>query len=572
MVRHSRVRFFLLILAILSTAALLASCSPEQIRSPKPNSDWSRGLRVGLAKGLSAPDLIMEPAGTAHITWTAETLQSEGSLGYSQISPSGELITQAVITTPDKHLRGGSIRMAGDDLELCWNSDKGVRCSPLDPEAPDQIQPYTLIPSPPDISSYNTAGDYYVWITIEGDLYFAKQDSAPVKLSSTAINAKINADQGDVIIIWSEAKTEGETVIQIAISNDDGLGSPKQIGRISAGVSSGMRQAGLGAVTVGDEVCGFYDNEFTRGLEGGTAFTEYSCLDAQTLMPAANGRLGLITTDKLEYIPYDGPFAIDRLALLSIPVSNFTYQPSMPVAREDSLSIAVSTPGKTRYKIRQQIAQIVFKDRQILGYQPISDTTGSSLYPTLSLDEKNNFYAVWLERTTVNAVYFATTNPLALDTLDQMDTSEALVTALGIIVESVTGLFILPFALVWVGVGFVGLGAGILITRLVHLNRWSDDVGFIFGVIALWYSKLLFMPQLLTYVPFSSYMPGISPTFSTIWRSIILIMILLGSLFLSTRLTRHWDLPSVVTRFGLYGVIDITLTALFYGAIFQGAA
>jgi hypothetical protein len=514
----------------------------------------------------------VEPTGTAHIAWTAETLSSEGSLGYSQISPSGELITQAVITIPEKHLRGGSIRMAGDDLELCWNSDKGVRCSPFDPEAPDQIQPYSLIPSPPDIRSYDTAGDYYVWITIEGDLYFAKQDLAPVKLSSNAINAKINADQGDVIIIWSEAKTEGETVIQIAISNDNGLGSSKQIGRISAGVSSGMRQAGLGAVAVGDEVCGFYDIEFTRGLEGGTAFTEYSCMDVQTLLPAVNGRLGLITTDELDYIPYDGPFAIDRLALLSIPASNFTYQPSMPVAREDSLSIAVSTPGKTRYKIRQQIVQIVLKDGQILGYQPISDTTGSSIYPTLSLDEKNNFYAVWLERTAVNAIYFATTNPLALDTLDQMDTSEALVTALGIIVESVTGLFILPFALVWVGVGFAGLGVGILITRLVHLNRWSDSVGFVFGVIALWYSKLLFMPQLLTYVPFSSYMPGFSPTFSIIWRSFILVTILLVGLFLSNRLTQHWDLPSVVIRFGLYGVIDITLTALFYGAIFQGAA
>jgi hypothetical protein len=43
------------------------------------------------------------------------------------------------------------------------------------------------------------------------------------------------------------------------------------------------------------------------------------------------------------------------------------------------------------------------------------------------------------------------------------------------------------------------------------------------------------------------------------------------SLFVSVRLSRRWDLPSLSVRFGLYSVLDLVLTSLVYGAILQSA-
>lgn len=549
----------------------LTSCGSEQIRSPKPRSDWSRGIRVGSAQGLTQPSMIVEADGTVHIAWTVKTALNSGEVGYGKISPDGEFLVQSTVSIPENHLRGGSLRLGSQGLELCWISDEGVRCSPLDEDNPAHIEPYTLISAPPDIQLFTSAGEHYAWVTRDGALFISLSGGEPTRLSTQAINVDINVQGDSLLVSWTEAKTDSETTVWLTTMSEDSMGEAHQVSRISAGVLAGLRQVGLGAARVDDQYCLVYGYEFTRGLEGGSAFTVLTCLDTQTWNPESEQRLELVITEKLNYQPYTGPFAISRVAQVEIPFSNFTYLPSSPVALEDQMVIVVSTPAQLRYKVRQNIAMLLFEHGQVLGYQPVTATANTSLSPNLAGDTDGNLYMAWLERGIGNEVYFATTNPQAAELLNQTDMSEVTVAILGIFVEAVTGLLLLPFMLLAIGLAYIAVFITSWVASLIRLGRWKDPIGFISGAVVLWVVKLSFLPFMGSFVPFSAWLPEMPASVLMVYKAFWPLLIVSASLFFSHRIMKHRDLSSLTTWFGLYAIIDVTLTALIYGAMLQGA-
>ena len=550
---------------------ILASCGSEDIRSPKPRSDWSRGIRVGFAHSLTQPSMIVEEDNTVNIAWTVKTALNSGEIGYSKISPSGEILVQTTISIPESHLRGGSVRQGSQGLELCWVSDEGVRCSLLSDEDPAQIHPYTLISAPPDIQLFTSAGEHYAWVTRDGDLFISLSGGESTKLSTQVINVDINLQGDQLLISWTEAKNDSETTFWITTGSEGSTGEAHQVSRITAGVLAGLRQVGLGATMVDDQYCLVYGYEFTRGLEGGSASTRLTCLDVQTWIPESEQRLELVISEKPNYQAYTGPFAISRLAQVEIPFSNFTYLPSSPVTLEDQTVIVVSTPAQLRYKVRQDIAMLVIENGQVRGYQPVTATSNSSLSPNLAGNADGNLYMAWLERSIGNEIFFATTNPQASDLLNQYHISEVTITILGIIVEAVTGLLLLPFMLLAIGIAYIAVFVTSWIANLIRLDRLKDLIGFISGAAVLWFVKLILLPYIGSFVPFSVYLPEIPASLVIIYKVFWPLFILSASLFFSHLIIKRRDMPYLTTRFGLYAVIDVTLTALIYGAMLQGA-
>jgi len=247
------------ILGIIILAALIAlfltSCNSEQIRSPKPRSDWSRGIRVGFAHGLTQPSMIVEADGTVYIAWTVKTALNSGEVGYSKLSPNGEFLVQTTVSIPENHLRGGTLRQGSQGLELCWISDEGVRCSPLNEDNPAHIAPYTLVSAPPDIQLFTSAGEHYAWITRNGDLFISVAGGEPTRLSTQAVNVEINLQGDSLLVSWTEATNESMTTFWLTTMSEGSVGEAHQVSRISAGVLSGLRQVGLGAARVDDQNC-----------------------------------------------------------------------------------------------------------------------------------------------------------------------------------------------------------------------------------------------------------------------------------------------------------------------------
>ena len=567
----ARTRTLGIIILTALIALILASCGSDRVRSPKPRSDWSRGIRVGSAHGLTQPSMIVEADGTVNIAWTVMTALNSGEIGYSKISPDGEFLVQSTVSIPESHLRRGLLREGNQGLELCWLSDEGVRCSLLNDDEPAQANPYTLISTPPDIQLFTSTGEHYAWVTRDGDLFISVSGGEPTRLSTQVINVDLNLQGDSLLVSWTEAKNDSETTVWLTTMSEGSVGKAHQVSRITAGVLAGLRQVGLGAATVDDQNCLVYGYEYTRGLEGGSAFTVLTCLDTQTWNPESEQRLELVITEKLNYLTYTGPFAISRLAQVEIPYSNFTYLPSSPVALEDQMVIAVSTPAQLRYKVRQDIAMLLFEHGQIRGYQPVTATANTSLSPNLAGDADGNLYIAWLERGIGNDVYFATTNPQAADTLNQTNMSEVTVTILGIFVEAVTGLLLLPFMLLAIGLAYIAVFVTSRVAGLIRLGRWKDAIGFISGAVVLWVVKLSFLPFMGSFVPFVAWLPEMPASVLMVYKAFWPVLIVSASLFFSHRIMKRRDISSLTTWFGLYAIIDVTLTALIYGAMLQGA-
>ncbi|NIM92852.1 MAG: hypothetical protein GTO18_03955 [Anaerolineales bacterium] len=572
MISRKHTQFVLLIAFSLLVLILLTSCGSQEIRSAKPRSDWSRGLRLGFSAGIIPPSLVVDNDGTSNVAWTAETRRLEGILGYAQVSPSGEVISKIEITIPDSHVRGTTLWPQRDELHICWNSDSGFQCSELDPQAPENLQAYQVVSQDTPVISFSGSEQYYAYVTNVGDLYVARIGEKPIKFASQAQHVYVLTNEEHVAINWYASGLTGENLIWYAVGDENGFGPPVLAARYSTGIEAGVRPAGLFAVLDDDELCLFYSLEIRRGFEANTAFTEYGCFDITTEEKTIEGALSLLATDQMEFESYEGPFPLNRLAVLNVPPSDYTHYPSAPVVNENHLAVAVSSPQQTRYRVQQQILLLVLEDGHPIGYQPVTATKGFSTSPTMGADETGNLYLTWIERTSRNEIYFTTTNPSAAPFLNKMELSEISVTILGIMMDTVTGLVMFPLGLVWIAISFAGVGLGYVIGRTFRLGRWGDYLSFILGLIVLWLAKLVFIPQIQTFVPFSTWMPELSSQAIQIWRLFWPVVIVAVSYLISDRLSRRWELESIFLRFGLYAVIDILLSLGVYGVILQGAA
>lgn len=552
-------------------ASQLGSCSTNQIRSPKPQSDWSRGLRVGIAEGLTQPSLLVEADGTAHIAWTADTALNSGEIGYSRIAPNGEQTTHSSFTIPESHLRGAGLRMVRGSVEICWVSDLGLRCAPLREGGTQLAQPVQLVSAPSGLRTYSLAGESYAYVDKDGRLFVSTRGVSPDQVANDVLNVNLTQQGDQLILTWSAASDDSETTFWATSAQAGEFDPPHRVSRLTSGITAGLRQIGLGSTFVGDDLCVVYGYEFTRGFEGGTAATEMYCLNQQTWVLTSGQGLELTIPRKITFSSYKGPFALTRLAEPDIPSSDFTYLPSGLLSRGGQLALAVSTPAQYRYQFEQQIALLILQDGRIIGYQPVSATANASLFPNLAQDEAGNLYLAWLERGIGKDIYFTTTNPQAARLLNPLTLGEVTVEVMGVVVEAVTGLFLLPFALLWVVAAFVIYFAVSTLGRWIRLKQWADRLAFLTGLITLWISKLLFIPQMTSYLPFGDYLPEFSPGLTSALMVLWPVLILAFSLYLSRWIVKRREIESLPIQFGIYALLDITFTALLYGAMLQGA-
>jgi len=557
-------KFGVILLGLL-LASQLSGCASDRIRSPKPQSDWSRGLRVGFAESMTQPSLLVEADGTAHIAWTANTALNSGEIGYSRIAPNGEQTARSSFIIPENHLRSAALRMVLGSVEICWASDLGIRCSPLNIGGSELTEPLQLVTAPPGILTYSLAGESYAWVDEQDNLFISVRGASPIQVASDVLNVNLSLQEDQLILTWSAA------TLWVAAARAGEIYVPHQVSRLTSGITAGLRQIGVGSALVGDELCVVYGYEFTRGLRGGSAATDLYCLNQRSWVLTSGQGLELTIPQNIAYTGYQGPFALTRLAKPDIPSSDFTYLPSNLLSRSGQLALAVSTPAQYRYQFEQQIALLVLQDGRIIGYQPVSATTNASLFPNLAQDEAGNLYLAWLERGVGKDIYFTTTNPQADQLLNPLTMGEVTVEVIGVIVEAVTGLFLLPFALLWVMAAFLIFFLVATIGRWIRLKQWADRIAFLAGLITLWISKLLFIPQMTSYLPFADYLPEFNPGLTSALMVILPIVILVISLFLSRWIVKRREIETLPIQFGIYALLDITLTALLYGAMLQGA-
>jgi hypothetical protein len=274
--------------------------------------------------------------------------------------------------------------------------------------------------------------------------------------------------------------------------------------------------------------------------------------------------------------PYQGPLALS----LFVPAPPEEYMTTDYVLGPQTLTkptsevqvVAVSANQAIRLDAITQIVLCLFEDGVYQGCTIGARTTEISQNPLIAVDDSGNLHLMWQEGHVGKKIYYATTSPEAKKSLDRvsLDDLPTLVLAGGM--EAVTGVLLFPFAIPWMAFGFV-------IMIVLRVTRNDEDVTqrlsqilLVVALLTYQISKLLLLPDILIYVPFSAWV-DIPEGVGKVLRVLVPIIIIGLGILVAEYRRRHRPSDSPMSSLGYYMtavLVDTVITLSIYGVIFMG--
>jgi len=310
------------------------------------------------------------------------------------------------------------------------------------------------------------------------------------------------------------------------------------------------------------------------GLESGSGWTEYIAFPKGEPSAPPPTRVWMLTDEKQPYDPYEGAYELSVLApeVMSPALSsNYVLEPDPATGRDNELAVAVASKQAYRLDEYIQMAVLLFNEGEFDGYQMASKTENFSSDGILQSDSLGRLYLAWREGDG-RKLYFATTDPTLRVELNQLGQEDAFQFVVGGGLEAITGVLFFPLALIW----FVPGGVLLVIWKLKKDDETVDDpVSRVFLVVAILLyqaTKLLFLPSIISYVPFSAWLdvpPGIGKMLQIMVPLLSFGLGILAAEWVRRRRRHRSDMSSLLYFFIACGV-DALITLMIYGVNLLG--
>lgn len=557
---------------------LLVGCGAgSQQPGRQPSADWSRGIPI--AEGVTGTtDLLVSPDGESlSIVWP----QLEGEmthLHFKRLSPAGLTLVEQDHRMPPGQIRAPRLLPDGDGLLLFWEQrasgerDWSLWHAPLSANGEMVGEPSQISTPETDTGDYAVAktadsGVVVVWEDDDGNAIHGRklEDETVMMLATGAAPALGNAPDGRLYLAWW---------------NDDIYFAPlpEPLAPVDATlVASVTRSFGDTAIR---PVLGFSQNEayvfwaiFSQGgLEAGTGRTEYVHFPLAEPSRQRSRLIWILPAEQQETQPYTSAYALTEL--IPYPSSaagttRFTGEPAVTTGRGNELAVVVSFDQRWRQQMQKQMAVVLFAGGEPQGYLPAVKTAGYSSAGNLAGDAAGNLYLTWQEGAAGLNLYYATTVPAARDEINALTGGDVANLALTAFFEGVVGLLFFPLALIWLAPGILVLGLYHMRNETESAERPLSRVLLVVGLLVYQVVKILFMPAILSYVPFSAWL-DIGETPAMVLRIITPVLIFGIGLLLAEWVRRRGETVSTVLYYFVVTGIDATLTLLVYGVNFIG--
>jgi len=572
-----------LLLAAVFVVALSACGVGADLKGRKPSPDWSRSLPVGSdVRGRVA--MAVEGAGEKlHLAWP-QTVEGQIRIHYEQLDQRAQTVVAKTLPLPEGALRTTRLLLAPDgNLHLFWArrvSGEGWQLwyARLDGSGNLVREPLQLSPAGADVGDYSAVQDaagnpFVAWGDTNGRQIFGaridggERASAPVALSSGESPA-LAVDEGDRIhLVWRREN-------QI------------RYGQLAGGAlepNAGVRVADL-TISFGDALTGpafgtaggwgyvFWSIFSQSGLEAGTGRTEYMAFQLASPEPARPERLVLSPDERQNYVAYDGAFPLTQIALpptIAYLNTDFVGDPDVARGPDGELAVALAMNQELRQQTTIQLAVMLFADGDPFGYQMAAKTANLSVEGNVTVDEAGHLHLTWREGAGGLSAYYATTAPETRSVLDRLTGADVANVFLTATAEGMAGLVFLPFAAVWSVPGLLLLGLWKLRRDDEHIDLLGSRIVLAIAVIVYQVVKLIFMPAILSYVPFSAWLDipvGVRPV---LLYGTPVVIFGMGVLVAEIVRRRRDETPTIGYYVAVVG-IDALLTLLVYGVNFMG--
>jgi hypothetical protein len=493
-------------------------------------------------------------------------------------------------TEDDQRPRNPKLLWDGENLVLFWRQGESLYTAKINTEGNITGEPQLISGNNP-VERYDAAsgpdGQISVWYSgdfREPGLYAAEANDGfahSILVDPQGINADLHYDEnGNLHAIWvHQTRDRSEINIYYAVypqgKFENGLEQLIETLRIPA--TAGIEGPVLGLDTERGYL--FWSVERRTGLEQGTV--EASYLDFPLDNPTA------ISTHKAFAVPYSyhlnyseigntGLLAGERVLPNEQVERTTTTISSIFPNNGNSQELAIALEARLPYlrnQEKQQVGVTFLEDGVNKSYQLLSFTIGNSRAPALTQDENNHLYLTWTEAGEEGfEVFLASTAPDIIESLSTITPVEFSQISAEMLFGMLSGIFFVYYPLIWMIVPTVVILAT---SRLQRRNGSVFKIGTVISlalaIAAYWYSKIIWLPGILTYVPFSAWLPMMPDSWGPSLQIFVPAFISLISLYLAWRFTYKRENDSPFFLMLIFMAFDSLATMSIYGVIIYSA-
>jgi len=583
-INHNLPVFVLILLAIV----LLAGCDGMGQKTRKPPGNFSRGLSL-TDQASGTPSAVVNPEGNLiQVVIPSQSENSRNSFRYIQIDQAARITMDQELglgLTP--YVRSPKVVNNGDELHLVWaarrSTSKGWELwhAIINTDAEITSQPKLISQGTDRVSQFDVTGDD------RGNLTIVWEDSESFSIYISRISSRGNIisspelliEEGEVPALIADIESihvawmQGEKLFYSQVFDDSSFPlEGEELAKIQVAIGNRLDGPVIGITN--SQVYLFWSILRQVGLEAGTAITEYLVFPKSEPTQAHRALLTINPASEDLLQPYQGSIALSQI----VPAppenylsTNYILDPrTLPNPAQGAQIVAVSANQNLRLDSHIQIAVGIFEDGNYQGYSVGTHTTEISQNPSISIDAGGNLHLIWQEGFSGNRVYYATTSPTTKGILDRVVLSDISNFLLSGGIEAITGILLFPFAFPWMAIGLVMM----IILRLARndedVTQRFSQILIVLALASYQISKLLFLPDMLIYVPFSAWL-DLPESLGLVFRIAVPIIIAgLGFMAAEWRRRRSDSPPSSLAYYMTVIIVDTLLTLSVYGVIFLG--
>jgi hypothetical protein len=471
----SRRKLILSILGVLLIAALIVgvlTARPIEDKTPKIQSDWSRGVRVGKSPWNQPPTLrISDDGQRVHLAW-ADNGPSGTGVHYLQLDERARRVTeqwseamqgtpisaQILLDSPGRPHMFVMARISGDKtLRLFhWslNADGAPRI-PAHPISPAGVEVVGYAVTPGEAGSIqvfwaadpetDARGLYLVRLDADGQVVedHRRLNERPAQQVSAQADR-----QGNTHVIWGEpfsgpSKGDWYRVMYAVFSN----GNLQSVDGTLIEQADAPPKLGVD----GQRVYALWGKEVKSGMLAGMGFTGYTSFPLGQPNAGSSASLSIPANGQPEYVPYQGEYRLKTIGSMGrmrpSDITDYVHSPAPVPGQHDEMAVATIAALTFGSNERFVPTLVMLRDGRATGYQVIASNDGYNAQPALAADSSGNLYAAWLTGSTGAGfrIYYAATTAAARAQLDASDLTDFMVATAVTAWQMLGGLALLPF-------------------------------------------------------------------------------------------------------------------------------
>lgn len=578
-----RILVRVLILGFLFLLIGVGSACQMRQKGRKPAADWSRGLPVGVFVRGDV-DLVVEADGSlVHFLWLTEDEKELPQVQYVVLDQTAVSQTNLPLAIAATQIRYPRLVLGDSDLaHLLWSTREedtpgwDLWYGQIDEQGEFQGDSRQLALPEDEIVRYDVVADgagglFVVWQNgAEGLIVGAQMDAdgtltQPAQPLAVGNGPSIQVDEaGGLHMAW--------------LSDSDVMYAQWPSGDLTTAVSTIIttfpenslgRMDGPEVAVAGDWGYIFWSNYYSSGLEAGTAVSEYVAFPLENPQKTPPKQIRTTPDEEQAYEPYQSVYHLTQVAPPADVERSTTYvrEPKPTSGRAGELAVALTMSQNSRLNEFIQVVTALFKDGEYMGYQLAGKTEAFSQDPILATDDNGDLYIAWREGGRGTLAYYAVTTAAGQAALNRMESEDIAAVALNGGIELIAGMLFFPLAIVWLIPGFLIIG---VYTLWKGESTLKDPAAVVLLVISIGVSqmmKFLFLPTLLTYVPFSAWLD-----IPTTWDSALMISVPLLTAVSGFLVAwfMHKRTESALAFYFWFTATDALLTLAVYGVNFLG--